>query len=250
MQQGDGAGIAGFILRGDSPKRVIVRGLGPSLKSGAMPVAGRLADPTLELYDKNGVLVATNDNWRDSADRAEIQASGLAPDDDREAAIIREIGSGAHTAVIRGAGGSTGVGLVEVYDLNDASNSDVANISTRAIIDTGDNLLIGGFIVQGDTAQRMVIRALGPSLAAQQVSGVLENPTLELRDGNGALLQSNDDWRSSQEAEITATGLAPANDRESAILRTLPAGDYTALVRGVNDTTGIGLVEAYNLRSE
>jgi hypothetical protein len=153
-----------------------------------------------------------------------------------------------HTAVIRGANGSIGIGLVEVYDLNSNSNSDLANISTRAVVETSDNLLIGGFIVQGDTPQRMVIRALGPSLSGRAVPDALQNPTLELRDSNGDLIVSNDDWKESQEAEIREAGLAPSNDRESAIIRTLGAGVYTAIVRGSNDSTGIGLVEAYNLR--
>ena len=209
---------------------------------------GRLQNPTLELYDKDGLLVASNDNWQDSPQQAEIQASGFAPEDERESVILTELPSGAHTAVLRGANASTGIALVEVYDLNSDSNSDLANISTRAAVETSDNILIGGFIVQGDTPQRMVIRALGPSLTGRGVSNALQNPTLELRDGNGQLLTSNDDWKDSQETEIRAAGLAPSDDRESAIVRTLGAGVYTAIVRGSNDTTGIGLVEAYNLR--
>jgi hypothetical protein len=247
VEMGDRVGIAGFILRGDSPKRVIVRGLGPSLKSGGTAVEGRLNNPTLELHDKDGALVASNDDWQTSDNRAEIEASGLAPKDEREAAILREIGSGPHTAVIRGVNGSSGIGLVEVYDLNDTSNSDLANVSTRARVETADEILIGGFIVRGDTPQRMVIRALGPSLSGRAVPDALQNPTLELRDSNGDLIVSNDDWRDSQEAEIRATGLEPSDQRESAVVRTLGAGAYTAIVRGLNDTTGIGLVEAYNL---
>lgn len=242
MRGGDRTGIAGFILRGSSTKRVIVRGLGPSV-----PVNGRLADPLIELHDKNGALVAVNDNWVDSSDRDAIQASGLAPEDPKEAAIISDIDSGAHTAVLRGANGSTGIGLVDIYDLNSSSNSDLANVSTRAVVETSDNLLIGGFIVQGDIAQRIVVRAIGPSLQASGVDDSLQNPTLELHDGNGDLIMANDDWKESQEAEIRASGLQPSDDRESAIVRNLGPGAYTAVVRGAGGTTGTGLVEAYNV---
>jgi PKD repeat protein len=247
VRGGDSTGIAGFILRGNTSKRVIVRGSGPSLKVNGEPLQGRLSDPIIELHDKDGALVALNDNWQDSPDRDAIQASGLAPEDPKEAAIITNIDSGAHTAVLRGANDSTGIGLVDIYDLDASSNSDLANVSTRAFVETSDNLLIGGFIVQGDIARRVVVRALGPSLAASGISDSLQNPTLELHDTNGELLMSDDNWKDSQEAEVRASGLPPSDDRESAIVRMLGPGAYTAVVRGAGGTTGTGLVEAYNV---
>ena len=136
--------------------------------------------------------------------------------------------------------------MFEVYDLDRTVNSKLANISTRGLVQTGNNVMIGGFIVVGPDSQKVIVRAMGPSLP---LSGALANPTLELHDGNGALFAANDDWRSDQEAEIIATGIAPSNNLESAIVRTLAPGNYTAIVRGVNDTMGVALVEVYRIRS-
>jgi hypothetical protein len=253
VQTANNVGIGGFIVKGTGFKRVIVRALGPSL-----PVSGKLSDPFLELHDSNGGI-RTNDNWR-SSQEAEIQATGLAPTNDLESAIIVVVPAGNYTAIIRGVNDVTGVGLIEIYDLGSpfpdepenkieetegASNSELGNLSVRANVGTDDNVLIDGVILRGDTPKRVVFRALGPSVT---VPGTLQDPTLELRDQNGGLLMSNDNWRDAPNmAEIQATGLAPNDDRESAILMTLSAGNYTTITRGVNRTTGIALNEAYKL---
>jgi hypothetical protein len=204
-----------------------------------------LSDPVLELRDSSGVLIRSNDNWR-SDQEAEINATTIPPSNDLEAAIVETLpaNNSAYTAIVRGANGGTGIGAVEVYDLNQAVDSKLANISTRGPVQTGDNVLIGGLIVLGQNPLRVIVRAIGPSLS---VSGALGDPTLELHDGNGATIASNDNWRSDQEAEIMATTIPPSNDLESAIVRSLSPGNYTAIVRGANDTTGVALVEAYGL---
>ena len=244
VETGDNVLIGGFIITGTEPKTVIVRAIGPALGNFGIP--DPLADPTLEL-NGNG-LVVTNDNWKDTQE-TEIAATGLAPSEDLESAIIATLDPGAYTAIVRGAGGGTGVGLVETYDLDSAAGT-LANISTRGFVDTGDNVLIGGFIVGSDSGREgsVLVRAIGPSLSAFGVPGALQNPILELHDGSGATLATNDDWKETQQADIEANGLAPGNDRESAILATLPPGGYTAIVRGALDTTGVGLVEVYHLQ--
>jgi N-acetylneuraminic acid mutarotase len=239
VETGDNALIGGFIVSGTGPKRVILRAIGPSL-----PVPGTVADPRLELYDGAGQLIAANDNWRDAPNRQEIIDSTIQPSNDLEAAILTTVAPGNHTAIVRGANGSTGVALVEVYDLEAGSESRLGNISTRGLVQTGDNVLIAGLILLGQEARKVIVRAIGPSLT---LSGALVDPTLELRDANGGLLASNDNWRTAQEAEIIATTLQPSHDLESAILRTLPPAHYTAIVRGQNSATGIALVEAYAL---
>jgi hypothetical protein len=178
---------------------------------------------------------------------AEIQATGIAPLNEFESAIVATLAPGAYTAIVAGATDTPGIGLAEVYDLGPAAiPTKLANISTRGLVQTGDDVMIGGFIIGNQTSQ-VLVRAIGPSLSAVGVSGALADPMLELHDGNGVLLASNDNWRSDQEAEIEATTIPPDNDLESAILRTLGPGAYTAIVGGVNNTTGVGLVEAYNL---
>jgi hypothetical protein len=262
-QTDDKVGIGGFIVKGSGFKRVIVRAIGPSLRANGQPVPGALQDPILELHDSNGSVV-TNDNWRTSQE-AEIQQSGLAPTDDRESAIIRTVPTGNYTAIIRGVNNTTGIGLIEIYDLGApsssqseraseereaASSNELGNLSVRADVRTDDNVLIDGLILQGGTPKRVLFRALGPSVQINgtPVAGALQDPTLELHDGNGALLLSNDNWKEAPNAgEIQATGLAPSDDRESAILMTLAPGNYTTVMRGVNRTTGIGLAEAYKL---
>jgi hypothetical protein len=239
VQPGDNAMIGGFIITGTQPKTVIIRGIGPSL-----PVPGALADPIIYVYDSTGALIATNDNWNNAPHRQEIIDSGLAPTNNLESAFWGVMSPGAYTVVVRGQGNATGVGLFEVYDLDRTVNSKLANISTRGLVQTGNNVMIGGFIVVGPDSQKVIVRAMGPSLP---LSGALANPRLELHDGNGALFATNDDWRSDQEGEISATGLAPSNNQESAIVRTLPPGNYTAIVAGMNDTTGVALVEVYAL---
>ena len=244
--------IAGFIITGTDLKRVLIRGIGPSLNG----FGTTLLDPTLELH-QGAATIATNDNWKMRPDgtsqQADIEATTIPPANDLESAILMTLSPGTYTAILAGKNGGTGVGLVEVYDLGQAANSKLANISTRGFVDTGNNVMIGGLIVGGGSGggtARVIVRALGPSVP---VAGALGDPTLELRDGSGTLRDSNDNWKlrpdgSSQQAEIEATGIAPTNNFESALLQTLPAGNYTAIVRGKNNTTGIGLVESYNLQ--
>ncbi|MFZ1218521.1 MAG: kelch repeat-containing protein [Chthoniobacterales bacterium] len=247
VETGDNAMIGGFIITGTEPKTVIVRGIGPSL---GMP--GALADPTIEVHGPSGELLGSNDNWRDAQTRQEISDSGLAPSNDLEPALWGVINPGAYTVIVRGKSDTTGIGLFEAYDLDYAADSKLANVSTRGLVQTEDNILIGGLIVGGGAQglmARMLVRAIGPSVP---IPGALTDPALELRDASGTLLASNDNWKthsdgSSQQAEIEATGLQPASDLESALLQTFPAGNYTAIVRGVNNATGVGLVEAYNL---
>jgi mono/diheme cytochrome c family protein len=238
--------IAGFILHGGPDKRIMIRGIGPSLNSSG--IANVLPDPVLEQYDSIGALIATNDNWADNYNQQEIIDTGIAPGSLLESVILARLPSNdsgvAYTTVLRDANNLTGVGLLEVYDLDRGLDSRVLNISTRGRVDVGENALIGGVIVAGPISQRVIVRAIGPSLPAP---GRLGDPTLELHDGNGGLLASNDNWRSDQEAEIIATGIPPSNDLESAIVTLLPAANYTAIVRGVNNTTGVALVEVYAL---
>jgi N-acetylneuraminic acid mutarotase len=239
VESGENALIGGFIVTGVAPKRMILRAIGPSLS-----ISGALSDPRLELYDSAGQLLATNDNWRDAPNAQEITDSAIAPTSDYESAILTTVSPGAYTAVVRGVGQATGIGLVEAYDLEAGSDSQLANISTRGLVQTENNVLIGGLILTGQQSRRMIVRAIGPSL---NLSGRLGDPTLELRDGSGTLLASNDNWRTTQETEIIGTGIPPANDLESAIVQTLVPGSYTAIVSGLNNTTGIAVVEAYAL---
>jgi N-acetylneuraminic acid mutarotase len=239
VETGENVLIGGFIVNGSATKRVIVRAIGASL-----PVAGALADPVVELYNGSGELVASNDNWQDAPNRQEIIDSTLAPSHPLESAVLTTVAPGNHTAVVRGANRGTGIGLVEVYDLEAGSESNLANISTRALVQTGDDVLIGGLIITGNDPRRVIVRAIGPSLP---VASALADPTLELRNADGSVVATNDNWRSSQEAEINATTIPPPNNSESAIVQTLSPAHYTAIVRGVNGTTGVALVEAYAL---
>jgi hypothetical protein len=250
---GDNALIGGFIVTGTQTMRIILRAIGPSLTQFGVP--GALADPTLELYDSSGELLARNDDWDstqiggivDYRNSIEIETSGFAPSQDRESAIVATLSQGAYTTIVRGKDNATGVALVEAFDLDWGVDAKLANISTRGFVQTGDNVMIGGTIVRGSADSTVLIRAIGPSLANVGVPNALADPMLELHDGNGALLNSNDNWRDTQQAEIEARGLAPTNDLESAILATLSPGGYTAIVRGNNDTTGVAVVEAYEL---
>lgn len=239
VETGDNAMIGGFIITGTEQKTIIVRGLGPSLA-----VPGALADPVIEVHGPSGELLGSNDNWRDDPNRQHVIDSGLAPGNDSESALWGIINPGPYTVVLRGKNDTTGIGVFEAYDLDQTADSQLANVSTRGLVQTGDNVLIGGVIVQGQYPRRVIVRAVGPSLA---VMGRLADPTMELHDGNGGLIASNDNWRSEQESEIMATTIPPSNDLESAIVRNLVPGNYTAIVRGVNNTTGIAVVEAYAL---
>jgi phospholipase/lecithinase/hemolysin len=236
--------IAGFIISGSDAKRVIVRAIGPSLSNSHVP--DPLADPTLTIYDSNHVVVASNDNWRDTQ-QAEIEASGLAPQNDLESAIIVTLSPGAYTAIVSGKNGGTGNALAEVYDL-DQTHSVLANVSTRGFVGTGDDVLIGGVIIGSGEPPLMVMRAIGPTLGSQGVAHPLQDPNIELHDGNGTLIGSNDNWKDTQPTAIKATLLAPADNREAVIVASLAAGNYTAIVRGNNSTTGVALVEAYRIQ--
>jgi len=248
--------IAGFIITGTDPKRVIIRGIGPSL--GGVP--GALPDPTLELHQANTTL-AVNDNWKmrqdGSSQQAEIEATGIAPTNDLESAIAVTLAPGSYTAILSGNNGATGIGVVEVYDLDQAASSELSNISSRGFVDVNNDVMIGGLIVGGANADgraTVLVRALGPSLSGSGVQGTLPDPVLELHDSNGTTLATNDNWKindqtqQSQESAIRATTLVPSNDLEAALVTTLSPGSYTAVVRGKNNTTGVGLVEVYNLK--
>ncbi|HEX4667012.1 MAG TPA: matrixin family metalloprotease [Chthoniobacterales bacterium] len=237
--------IGGLIIQGDQLKKVILRAIGPSLS--AIGLAGALADPQMELRDASGAFLDGNDNWPESLDAGEIISSGLAPSDSREAAIVARLAPGSYTVIVSGANNSSGVGLVESYTL-DTSATHAANISTRGRVGADDEALIGGFIIGGQTAKTLLVRALGPSLAAIGVAGALADPSVELRNGDGQLVALNDDWVSgSQAGEISSGGFAPNDAREAAVLATLASGAYTAIVRGANGGEGVGLVEIYDL---
>lgn len=245
---GDNVLIGGFIITGNVAKKVIVRGIGPST---GLP--GALADPVLELHGPppGNALIASNDNWREPVqNQTDVLATGLPPSDDHESAIVATLQPNTnYTAIVKGQNGTTGIGLAEVYDL-EPGNSQLGNISGRAFVQTGNDVAIGGFIVGNNIgAAKVIVRAIGPSLQSAGISNPLANPTLELRDGNGALIRFNDDWQDdpSQAAAITASGLAPTDPLESAISTSLAPGNYTAIVAGNNPGTGIGLVEIYKL---
>jgi autotransporter-associated beta strand protein len=239
IETGDNVLIGGFIITGTQPKRVILRGIGPSLT-----VPGRLENPTLHLFDASNNQLAFNDNWNDAPNRQEIVDSQVAPTHVAESAVLVTLMPGAYTAVVQGANDTSGIGLVELYDLGGTTDAQLGNISTRGFVRTGSNVMIGGLITTGSNAQKVIVRAIGPSLT---IGGRLQDPQLELIDGNGNPLASNDNWKDSQRAEIQATGIPPAHDAESVIVSTLPPGACTAVVRGANGSTGIAVVEAYAL---
>jgi hypothetical protein len=245
VQTGDNVMIGGFIITGTGAKKVIIRAIGPSLSN--FGITDALQNPTLELHDGTGALIATNDNWGDAANKQAIIDSQLAPSNSSESAILTTLNPGAYTAIVRGVSNGTGVALVEGYDLDRMAGSRFVNISTRALALTGDNVMIGGFVVAGPDSENVIVRAIGPSLSNFGITDAMSDPTLELHDGNGVTLASNDNWKDTQQAQIQATGYAPSNDTESAIVQTLAPGGYTAIVRGKNNTTGVALVEIYGL---
>jgi CSLREA domain-containing protein len=240
VETGDNVLIVGFIVTGTQPKKIIVRAIGPSL-----PFADKLADPILELHDSSGALLETNDNWMDSPNKQAIIDSTIPPNDPLESAIVRSVAPGNYTAIERGVNNGTGTGVVEAYDLDTSANSKLANVATRGLVQTGDNVLFAGVIVVGQASQKVIIRALGPSTG---VPGAMADPTLELHDVNGALLEANDNWVDSpnKQAIIDST-IPPPNNAESAIVRILTPANYTAIVRGANNSTGIAVVEVYAL---
>jgi hypothetical protein len=246
VQTGSGATIAGFILTGTELKQVVVRGLGPTLTQ--FGVSGALADPTLQLFDGNGKTLFINNNWKDTQ-QAGIQATGLAPPNDLESAIRIALQPGHYTAALSGNNGTTGVGLMEVYDIETAVSTVLTNVSTRGFVGTDQNAMIGGFIIEGGNGStEVVVRGLGPTLTQFGVTGALADPALTLVDSNGNIVRSNNNWKDTQQAAIQATGLAPPNDLEAAILVTVAAGHYTAILSGNGGGTGIGLVEVYKLK--
>ena len=255
--------IGGFIIQGTEPKRVIIRAIGPELTQHGVPNA--LADPTLELHDGTGALIASNYNWQTThiggiitANQVSaIRNSGYAPSQASESAIIATLPPGNYTAIVSGVNNTTGVALVDVYDLSPGASSILGNISTRGFVQTGDNVMIGGFIIQGTEPKRVIIRAIGPELTQHGVPNALADPTLELHDGTGALIASNYNWQTThiggiitanQVSAIRNSGYAPSQASESAIIATLPPGNYTAIVSGVNNTTGVALVDVYDLQ--
>jgi len=245
LAPGSGSAIAGFVISGSSPKQVLIRGLGSSLSQ--FQVANALQDPTLDLHDSSGNLIASNDDWQTAANADQIPIS-LQPPDSHEPAILATLQPGSFTAVLRGKNGASGVGLVEINDRGTGAASKLSNVSTRGFVGTGDNVMIGGFILSGGSGGRMtLIRALGPTLAQLpfNIAGTLADPTLMLVDANGSVVASNDNWKSTQKTEIQATGLAPPNDKEAAILTTLQPGSFTAIVSGKNGETGIALVDVF-----
>lgn len=251
MEIGDRVMIGGFIITGGTAKPVVLRGLGPSLSDLGVPAAAVLLNPTLELRGPNGALILMNDNWKDSPQRAQIEGTLYEPDDDRESVILATLVPGNYTAVLSGVGQTSGIGLVEVYDNNQTVDSQLANISTRGFVQTADNVMIGGFTLGGNNnPSRVAVRALGPSLTSSGLTNVLVDPTLQLRDQNGTIMISNDDWQSDpvSAGQLTANGLALPHPKEAGIFATLPAGQFTAILAGKDGGIGIGLLEIYNVR--
>jgi hypothetical protein len=234
--------IGGFIIAGNDAKKVMLRAIGPSLS-----VPNTLADPILELYLPDGSKVS-NDDWKiddatGQSQESDISATGLAPANDAESAFAVTLAPGAYTAVVRGNSAGTGVGLVEVYDL-EIPSSRLANLSSRGSVTSGDNVLIGGIIVGSDNPSgKVVLRGIGPSLP---ISDALPNPRLQVYNGNGVEIASNDDWQSDPgAAEIAADGLAPSDPREAAILRVISPGQYTAVVTAQDGNPGVALVDIF-----
>ena len=243
IQTGNNVGIAGFVVEGTDPKKLLIRGLGPTLAH--FNVTGVMQNPTLELHDGSGSLIATNDNWKDTQ-QAQITATQLAPPEDAEAAILATLRPGTYTAIQTGAGGGTGAGLIEVYDVDPLAASRLINISTRGLVQGGNHVLIAGCSLAGGSgSNEIVIRALGPSLVPLGVNNALPDPVVTLYDSNANAITANDNWKDSQQSAIENTGLQPPNDLDAAILATLPTGNYTAIVTDKNGSTGVGLVEVY-----
>lgn len=249
VRSGDNVGIGGFIITGSAPKQVLLRAIGPSLTSSGL--SDPLPDPVLELHGPGTFATVRNDNWRDDpVQEALIKATGIPPTNDLESAIHVTLAPGTYTAVVTGKDNGEGVGLVEIYDLNPGAASKLANISTRALVGLGDDIVIAGFMLgEHSGADRLAVRGLGPSLAGAGIANPLGNPILELRNGNGTLLMSNNDWQDNpaQAEALTAEELALTNQLEAGMVVALPPGLYTALLAGLNNGTGIALVEIYDL---
>jgi len=244
--------IGGFIITGNVTKQVVLRGLGPSLTSSGLPAASLLNDPVLELRGASGALIVSNDNWKDSPQKSQIEGTVFQPTDDRESVIVATLPPATYTVILKGVNQTSGVGLVEVYDNNQAVDSELANISTRGFVQTGNEVMIGGFTLGGsNTPTDIAVRARGPSLTGDGLSNVLADPTLELHNADGTIMISNDDWQSDpvSAANLTAHGLALPDPKESGIFTALaPPGQFTAIVAGKNGGIGIALVEIYNVK--
>jgi hypothetical protein len=239
---GENVLIGGFIIDGVIAKKVALRAIGPSL--AAFGVSGAIDDPVLQVLDSKGSVVASNDNWNVPGE--EVSGIGLAPSDGREAALVASLLPGSYTAIVSGKANATGVALVELYDI-DAAAGRVANISTRSQVESGESVMIGGFILGGTTSAKMIVRAIGPSLVSFGVANALLDPMLELYDSNGSVIASNDNWRSDQETAIADTTLAPSDDHEAAITATLAPGAYSGVIRGAHGSTGVALFEVFAL---
>ena len=243
---GDNVLIGGFIVSGTDPKNMVLRALGPSLSGFGL--SDVLANPVLSVYDHSGTLVAINDDWQSDPQHFVVEANGLAPANPLESAVARSLAPGAYTVIVRGKDPTPGIGLVELYDTQQLAKPKFVNMSARGSVGTGDNILISGFIVGDVGSSTVVVRALGPTLASYGVSGVLSDPTLTIYDSSGSAIASNDNWQDNINAiDIQKNGLAPPNPSESALVLHLPAGAYTAIVRGANDSTGVALAEVYTL---
>ena len=236
---GDNVLIAGFNVQGSGLKQVVLRALGPSLQTNP----GRLQNPVLELYDKNGYLITSNDDWATDMNAGVVQTFGLAPPSPQEAALARVLPADYYSVVVRGLNNTTGIGQLDIYDLSQPPMATMANTSVRGLV--GGNPLIGAIAVAGRASQPVLLRAIGPDLISQGVPFALRDPTLQLYDSHGTLIASNDNWKSNQQAQIEATGLAPHDDRDSAILLNLQPGTYFPVVRGAGATIGIARLEAY-----
>lgn len=242
VRSGENVLIGGFIISGGAAKKIMVRAIGPSLKRAGVP--GAIADPTLELHNSTGGMIASNNNW--TSNRQKVVASGLTPTHLRESAVVATLPPGAYTAVLRGLNSAFGVALCELYDL-DPAHSQIVNLSTRGRVETGHNVMIGGFIIGGNQSTKVMLRAIGPSLTRHGILGALQDPTLALHNANGSLIFLNNNWRSHQEQQISGSTIPPLDRRESAIVATLKPGKYTAIVRGAGNTSGVALFEVYNL---
>jgi hypothetical protein len=245
VQTGENVLIGGFIVTGNAPKKVLVRAIGPSLSQ--FGVNGALADPTLTIFDSNSVQVGFNDNWVNDPNRQDVIDTGLAPTNDAESALVRTLAPGSYTAKVAGANDSTGVALVEIYDLQSQLSTRLANIATRSRVNGGDQVLIGGFIVGGYKPETVVIRGIGPSLTAFGVNNALGDPFLSIHNSQGAAIASNDDWETGERQALIDSNLAPTNPKEAAVLTDLQPGNYTAVISGVNNATGVSVVEVYNI---
>jgi len=235
--------IGGFIVQGDAPKQILIRAIGPSLTGLGVPDA--LADPTLELHDAGGNLLFSNNDWKETQEQ-EISATALAPSNLRESAILATLDPGSYTAIVAGRNDVGGIGLTEIYDVQQ-SGGRLMNISTRGFVGLDDGVMIGGVIITGTDPAKLLFRAIGPSLAGDGIQNPLLDPTLDLFDAQGTSLATNDNWKEAEQDAIAATGLAPTNELEAALLVDVNPGSVTAVVRGADGTTGVALVEVYHL---